>query len=133
MTATYEQVHTLIRDKNFLEAEKQLNTINQREDHWHFLYSILLTQKAWFESAKVHLEKAISMNPNQPMYQKSLARLMSRSHHYSNDYYNSPRYRRRSGCCCCCCDDCCCDFSCCDLICLDSCCECMGGDLISCI
>ncbi|MEG0905486.1 MAG: hypothetical protein RSF87_04610 [Cellulosilyticaceae bacterium] len=92
-----------------------------------------MIQKSWFDSAKKHLEQAISLNPSHAAYQKTFAKFMGRNRSYSNDYYNSPHYRRRSGCCCCCCDDCCCEFDCCDLICADTCCECMGGDLISCI
>lgn len=132
MSSTYEEVYHLIRSKELQKAEKLLTCASKKDAHWHFLYSQILMQKAWFDSAKSHLEKAIALNPNHDLYKKSLAQLMSRGNHYSHEYYNGRSYRKNSGCCCCCCDDCC-QFSCCDLICLDTCCECMGGDLISCI
>lgn len=133
MTSTYNEIAGLIKTKKYTLAESKLSTISTQDDRWHYLYSLILLQKSWFDGAKKHLETAISLNPTNSIYQKAHAKFMKRSGSYSDDYYRSPHYRRRSGCCCCCCDDCCCEFSCCDLICADTCCECMGGDLISCI
>ncbi|MDA3730380.1 molecular chaperone DnaJ [Niameybacter massiliensis] len=133
MSSTYEEVCTLLSNREFKKAESWLIGHPIKDDKWHFLYSKVLMQKAWFDSAKSHLEKAIALNPSNEGYKKQLASFMARPGRYSDDYYNARRYRRRSGCCCCCCDDDCCHFSCLDLICLDSCCECMGGDLIECI
>lgn len=132
MSSTYEEVYKLISNQDYKKAEYILTNSSLKNDKWHFLYSKILMHKAWFDSAKSHLEKAIALNPTNPVYQKHLAKLMARPRHYSDPYYNGRRYRRRGGCCCCCLDDCC-DISCLDLICLDTCCECMGGDLISCI
>ncbi|MGL6173854.1 MAG: molecular chaperone DnaJ [Cellulosilyticaceae bacterium] len=135
MATTYNEISKLIHSQNYAEAENKLTTLTTQDDKWHYLYSIILFQKSWFDSAKKHLETAITLNPTNKTYEKTLAKFMGRPHTYSDDYYKSPHYRRRSGCCCCCCccDDDCCHISCCDLICADTCCECMGGDLISCI
>lgn len=130
---TYERIHSLIQNGNYIEAETALNLGTNKDDTWHFLYGLVLVQKSWFESAKKHLETAISLNPTKSNYKEALAHLMHRYDRYSDPYYRTPRYRRRHMDCCCCCDDCCCEFNCCDLICLDTCCECMGGDLIDCI
>lgn len=132
LSSTYEEVYDLIRSKEFKKAEKLLTHSSVKDDKWHFLYSKILMHKAWFDSAKSHLEKAIALNPSNTVYQNQLAKLMARGGRYSDDYYHGRHYRKNTCCCCCCCDDCC-NFSCCDLICLDTCCECMGGDLISCI
>lgn len=128
----YLPIEKLIDEQRYELAEVSLKSIQTEDAHWHFLYSLILLHKAWFDSAKSHLEKAITLAPNCIAYQETLTKLMSRHRPYGDPYYNSPHYRRRSGCCCCCGDGCC-DFNCCDLICLDTCCECMGGDLISCI
>ena len=132
MSSTYEEVCTLLSKGKFKQAESWLISHPNKDDKWHFLYSKVLMRKSWFDSAKSHLEKAIALNPTNEGYKQHLAQFMARPGRYSNDYYNGGHYRRRSGCCCCCCDDAC-NFSCLDLICLDTCCECMGGDLISCI
>lgn len=139
MTSTYKEISELIHSQNYTKAENKLIKLNTKDDKWHYFYSLILFQKSWFDSAKKHLEIALTLNPTNKIYKKTLAKFMGRPHTYSDDYYNSPHYRRRSGCCCCCddccccCDDDCCHISCCDLICADTCCECMGGDLISCI
>lgn len=132
MTATYNTVCTLFNEKQYSKAENLLDTIETKDARWHYLYGQLMMQKAWFDAAKTHFEKAIALNPDSKRYTDALVQLMGRSRHYSHDYYDRRPYRRRSGCCCCC-DDCCCEFDCCDLICMDTCCECMGGDLIECI
>lgn len=131
MNATYNEISALISNRHFDKAETLLNQMTLRDDRWHYLYSLILIKKSWFDGAKEHLHHAISMNPENPTYRKTLAKLMGRGRQYSSSYYHRPHYRR--GCACCCCDCCDCDISCCDLICLDTCCECMGGDLISCI
>ena len=112
-------------------AEEKLNTVSDKTAEWHFLYSSILMNKTWFDSAKGHLQTAAGMDQANPEYGNALTELMSRYNRYSDDYYRRP-YASRRGSCCCCCDGCC-SFNCCDLICLDSCCECMGGDIISCI
>ncbi|MHC1748469.1 MAG: molecular chaperone DnaJ [Cellulosilyticaceae bacterium] len=125
-------ISELIHQKSYTLAEEKLNSMSNQNSEWHFLYSFILLGRAWFDSAKEHLELAINLEPQNTKYQEALAELSHRHNHYSNDYYREP-YRRRHNSCCCCCDCCDCDISCCDLICLDSCCECMGGDLIDCI
>ena len=131
-------INNLINKRDFDTAEGLLNSYIERNADYHYLYSILLEKKAWFDEALSHIKTAVSLSPNNTLYKNHLISLMSRHRHYSDDYYNNGYRRRNRGCSCCCCDDCCdcCDcgnFSCCDLICLDQCCECMGGDLIDCI
>lgn len=126
----YEEIEGLFTNENFEDAEHRLKLIKNKTAYWYFLYSKILIHKAWFDTAKSYLEKAISMDPNNAVNNKALIEFMARNDQYHNRYNNSRRRRRSLDCCCC--DDCC-EFSCCDLICLDTCCECMGGDLIDCI
>ena len=130
----FSNIYNLIENRNFTLAENLLNSVSIKNDKYYYFYSILLETKAWFDTALIYLNKAISINPDNPIYNDRLMQLSRRHRRYSDNYYGG--YRRNRGCACCCCDDCCCDcgnFSCCDLICLDQCCECMGGDLIDCI
>lgn len=131
-------INTLIINRNYIEAENILNSTTNRNSEYHYLYGLILKNKAWFDAALPHFKKAVLLSPNNTQYKDELISLMGRHRYYSDDYYNNSYRRRNHGCSCCCCDDCCdcCDcgnFSCCDLICLDQCCECMGGDLIDCI
>lgn len=130
-------INDLINKRDFIRAENLLNSYKEKNADYHYLYSLLLEKKAWFDESLKHLKKAVSLSPTNTLYKESLITLMGRHRHYSDDYYRNGYRRRNRGCACCCCDCCdCCDcgnFSCCDLICLDQCCECMGGDLIDCI
>ncbi|WP_297714050.1 molecular chaperone DnaJ [Clostridium sp.] len=128
-------INNLINKRDFDTAEGLLNSSIDKNADYHYLYSLLLEKKAWFDESLKHLKIAVSLSPNNTLYKESLITLMGRHRHYSDDYYHNGYRRRNRGCACCCCDDCCdCgNFSCCDLICLDQCCECMGGDLIECI
>lgn len=130
----YDEIKALISIGKHAFAEEKLSAVSDtaKTAEWHFLYSTILINKTWFDSAKQHLQTAASMAPGNEEYKGALAELMRRYRSYSDGYYRRPYYSRRRGCCCCCGDGCC-EFSCCDLICLDSCCECMGGDLIECI
>lgn len=133
---SFNTINNLINKGEFSLAENLLNSHLDKNADYHYLYSILLEKKAWFEESLNHLKIAISLSPNNTLYKEKFINLIGRHRHYSDDYYNNCYRRHNRGCACCCCDDCCCDcghFSCCDLICLDQCCECMGGDLIECI
>ena len=132
---SFTTINNLINKREFSSAESLLKSYIDKNADYHYLYSLLLEKKAWFEESLNHLKKAIYLSPNNALYKESLINLLSRHRHYSDDYYNNGYRKRSRGCACCCCDDCCdCgNFSCCDLICLDQCCECMGGDLIDCI
>ena len=127
----YEEIEGLIKKGKHALAESKLQGIAARDARWHFLYSLILLNKAWFDSAKQELQTATLLSPANNTYKEALIKLMGRHYNYSDDYYRRPHHHNRG--CCCCCGDGCCEFSCCDLICLDSCCECMGGDLIDCI
>ena len=73
------------------------------------------------------LELACTMDPSNLEYQKAKQMFNTTGSQYGSTYYaenNTRRYRSST-------DDAC---DCCmNLICLDCLCECMGGDLISCI
>ncbi|WP_010166842.1 hypothetical protein [Candidatus Epulonipiscium viviparus] len=128
----YAQVQDLIKVKKYNQATVMLNGIENRNAVWYYLSSVIAYKKAFFESALENINKAISLDGTNNIYNNFHTKLMSRFSSYSRDYHRTPRYRQNNGCCPC--GDCeCCQLNCCDLICLDSCCECCGGDLISCI
>lgn len=129
---TFEEIQAFISHNELTSAENCLKTFEVKSAYWHYLYSLINLKKSWFDSALSHLEEAIRLDMDEPLYKQAQTALMHRSHPYSDDYYHRPGRRHHNDCCCCCCDDCC-EFNCCDLICLDSCCECMGGDFIECI
>ena len=115
------EIRRLIQSRNFAEAERRLNSIQNRNAEWNFLYGVLLTNKGWFDAGLNHIKTAVNMDPNNFEYRQMLNSLHQRTSAYSGNYYRTTGNSSANAC------DCCVN-----LWCLDSMCECMGGDLIGC-
>lgn len=115
------EIRRLIQSRNFSEAERRLNSIQNRNAEWNFLYGVILTNKGWFDAGLNHIQTAVNMDPNNFEYRQTLNSLHQRTSAYSGNYYRTTGNSSTNAC------DCCIN-----LWCLDSICECMGGDLIGC-
>ena len=118
--AEFVQVRQMINSRNFSGAEIILNSINNRNAEWHFLYCAVMLNKGWYDSALDHITTAVNMDPNNFEYRQGLNSLRQRGTSYANPYYRKTN-SNMDAC------DCCIN-----LWCLDSLCECFGGDIISC-
>ena len=116
----FMQIRQMINSRNFAAAESRLNSMNNRNAEWHFLYGAVMLNKGWYDSALDHMNTAVSMDPNNFEYRQGLNSLSQRGANYSNPYYR--RTNSNMDAC-----DCCMN-----LWCLDTLCECTGGDIISC-
>lgn len=130
---TYTEIEAQIRAKNYNEAQTLLDSVTERDAEWHFLQSVIYYKKGWVTESKLQLERAVSLEPNNPKYKTELDKMngvgaQQQQHHHSYHYgqpgaersYSYDRPRAST-----------CD--CCSTLCaLDCCCECMGGDLIPC-
>lgn len=117
----YNQIRILIQQGNLREADNMLDNIDERNGEWYYLKGMILLRKGWYDQAYQFINRAASMEPNNIEYRDALNNLAYRNTTYrdvgsSRGYGSSPSA----------CDMCQC------LICSDCCCECMGGDLISC-
>ena len=117
----FQDVRRMIQNRNFANAEQRLNSINNRNAEWHFLYGVVMYNKNWYDSALDHINTAVSMDPNNFEYRQTLNSLRQRGNNFSNQYYRTTRTNNNDAC------DCCIN-----LWCLDTLCECTGGDLIGC-
>ena len=128
-------IHKDIREKinngKFREAEDMLSAIHEydRGADWHFLNAVCLKHAGKVNDAMRELELACSMDPANVEYQRAKEMFNKSGSSYGSTYYGNGNDNRRRGgmsnedvC------DCCYK-----LWCLDCICECMGGDLISCI
>ena len=115
------EIRRLILSRNFTEAERRLNSIQNRNAEWNFLYGVILTNKGWFDAGLNHIQTAVNMDPNNFEYRQTLNSLHQRTSAYSGNYYRTTGGSSANAC------DCCMN-----LWCLDTMCECMGGDLIGC-
>lgn len=118
------QVFTRIRDyinrNNIRAAEDELNRTNIKNAEWYYLRGVISMRKGWYSQAYEDLQRAVNMDPSNYEYRDAYNKVM-----YSNRSYQTNSYRRRGSS-----NDMCDTLTC--LCCSDQCCECMGGDLISC-
>ena len=138
----YAEIDRLVRAKEYESAQEKLEGIKVRGAKWHFLQSIVFTGTGKNYEALEHLKTATVIEPDNSTYSEAYNRMQERvgkpqtegfyAYRESGDYGDGRRSYRDDGydgrhhggmtpC------DCCQG-----LICADCCCECMGGDLISC-
>ncbi len=124
----FSDIRRLIQTNRLIEAEELLDGVpqNERDAEWYFLKGSVFFSRGWLDDAMNHFNTACRLNPNNPEYRAALNRMMWQRQGNMGGGPNQPyRTPQRVGGC-----------SACDvcqgLICADCCCECMGGDLISC-
>ncbi len=118
----YGQIRRMIEIGNLAEADRMLDTFaGNRNAEWYFLKGAVFLKRGWYDQASSYFERAVQMEPANIEYRAALNNISMRNTTYRN-FGNGMGYARGPSPC-----DCCSS-----LICADCCCECMGGDLISC-
>ena len=114
----FREIRSYIAENNFYEAEVRLNSIpnDQRSAEWYYLKGVHFRARSWYFEAAKYFETATRMDPQNEEYRMAAESIRE---------YTSGHGRRERK------EDMVCDL-CCDLMVLDCCCECCGGDLISC-
>ncbi len=119
--ARYAEVRMLINQNQIQRAEQILNAVDPSEQNaeWKFLMGCVMLKKGYYVDAQRLFDQASAMDPRNDEYRYARERLRQQSAAYGGGYRTSST-----------------SFGCCDvcsgLMCADCCCECMGGDLISC-
>jgi curved DNA-binding protein CbpA len=116
---SYAVIRNYISYGNLDKAEELLMQITDRNADWYFLMGSIYYRRGWMDQAHDCFRQASAMDPGNPEYSSAYSRMA-----HQRDYYRSRRDYNGGGMSAC---DCCSS-----LICADCCCECMGGDLISC-
>lgn len=117
-TASFQNVRVLINRRNIAAAENMLKSLPQNAE-WNFLMGVCCIQKGWYNDGINYIRTANRMDPSNFEYRAALNNFESRNTTYRQ--YNGGMGRGMNTC------DCCAN-----LCIADACCECMGGDLISC-
>lgn len=119
----YNEIRRLINSWNEAQAETLLNNvpIDERNAEWNFLMGCVLVRRNNYVDAQRHFDIACSMDPYNKEYRNAQEQLRMRSNGYGGGYNTGRSSGGCSGC----------DI-CSGLLCADCCCECCGGDLISC-
>ncbi len=116
----FAQIRNLIHMNRIDEAEASLDRLSNRTAEWFFLKGTIFIRRGWHTQGLNFIRQAVNMEPNNLEYRATLNQYMSQTRQY-RDVGSSMSGGMASPC------DCCQG-----LICADCCCECMGGDLISC-
>lgn len=125
----FADIRMLIKSKRITEAEELLDGIphNNRNAEWYFLKGSVYYSRGWLDDAYNNFQSACRMEPNNAEYHSAFARMGHQQQGYTGGYnngqYRQPMYNNGG---CSACDVCS------ALLCADCCCDCMGGDLISC-
>ncbi len=141
----YDNISKLVKAGSIDEAQNLLDDIEYRDADWHYYQSIIYYKKNWLDDSKKQLEICVNLEPNNTKFASALARLkedMAKNDPFNNanaapngNVYGNTQNQQRAGYqqptqnqanSKACCDTCCC------MMWMDTCCECCGGDCISC-
>ena len=114
----FKQIRAFLAAGRFYEAEILLKTTSIRNAEWYFLMGNVYWFRGWQLEAKKYYAQSCNMDPANEEYRAAFNSMQTNA----NGGYRTSRNSSE----CSTCDICQ------GLICADCCCECMGGDLISC-
>lgn len=127
--SSYLDVENEIKNGNYDGAQRMLDSMTDRNSEWHYLQSVVFYKKNWLNESKKQLEIALSLEPNNPKYNDSYAKLrkivegnsqrFSNQNNYNNNAYsnNNVNDRQMGGTDCGSCVDCCATYCCLQLLC----------------
>lgn len=123
----YSAVENYINRGAYDEAERLLENISEsnRDAHWYYLKGELNYRRGWTQQAYSYYSMAYNMQPGNPIYRNAFERVSQNRNGGFRTGHTQHHGHGSSGSC----DGC--DI-CTGLMCADCCCECFGGDLISC-
>ena len=120
-TGNYSEIRRNVDMNNINLAEQMLDKIINRDAEWNYLKGVVSLKKGWYDQAFRYITVANSLDPNNMEYRNTLNNLNVRNNSYKNQG-NYRGYNDNTSFC----------SICGKLLIADCCCECMGGDLISC-
>ena len=115
-----------INNRRFREALNTLDQVSERSALWYYLSGCANAGLGNNVLARDHAAQAVNMEPNNLQYRQLLNQLDFSSRRYQNSPYGNG-YGMGGN------TSCGTGNFCCDLWIADTCCECMGGDLCSCM
>ncbi len=123
-STSFANVRGLIMSGRYDDADEVLNLVaaERRNAEWYFLKGTVLYSRGWLEQAYTYLQTAVNMDPSNNEYRAAFNQAAKMRGGAAGGYKVSGK--DGVGCNLC--------SSCCSFICADQCCECCGGDLITC-
>ncbi len=114
----FSQIRNYINMGSIDEAERLLDAMGERNAEWFYLKGVVCLRRGWHSQGVNFIRQAVNMAPNNFEYRQTLNAIENQSRQYRSVGSNMSN---DTACNCCT-----------NLLCADCCCECMGGDLISC-
>lgn len=125
--SAFADIRMMIKSGRLVEAEELLDgvPVDRRDGEWYFLKGSVYYSRGWLDDALNNFSTACRLSPNNAEYRAALNRMgwqqQGNMGGYGQGAYRTPTARGCTAC-----------DVCQGLICADCCCECMGGDFISC-
>jgi len=113
-------VRQQVNNGRYQEALRSLNSTTVRNAEWNYLVGVCYVNIGSIGQGMQYVQRAVNMEPANMEYRNFLNQILNMQNSYQQKAYNYGGGSANSA-------DCCTQ-----LICADCCCECMGGDLISC-
>ena len=90
---SYARVEELINAGNYADAQRELDSFNERGGKWHFLQSKLFHRKKWINESKKQLEIAIQLEPENEKYKEVYRKLIDEINYESRRGANDSVYQ----------------------------------------
>ena len=71
----FGRVEQYLKEGNFNEAQRVLDSFNERGAQWHYLQSVVFYRKNWINESKKQLEIAIQLYPENANYKETYRKL----------------------------------------------------------
>ncbi len=71
----FGRVEQYLKEGNFNEAQRVLDSFNERGAQWHYLQSVVFYRKNWINESKKQLEIAIQLDPENTNYKETYRKL----------------------------------------------------------
>ena len=119
-SSQFAEIRKLINQNEILRAEQILRSMSAASHNaeWYFLMGCVAYKRGYFTDAQSMFDRACSMDPYNQEYRAARDQIRSQTAGFGSGYRTNTTDQT-----CNCCTQ---------LICADCCCECLGGDLISC-
>ena len=125
----FADVRNLFSAGRITDAEMVLDGVpnSRRNAEWYFLKGSVLYRRGWIDQAYAYFQTAVNKAPNNAEYRAAYTQVSQQRTGRTAGYNYSGRNSGSS-----CGSGCGPCSTCMGLLCADSCCECFGGDLITC-
>lgn len=86
---SFTRVEELIKEGNLQEAQRVLDSFNERGGQWHYLQSVVFYRKNWMNESKKQLEIAIQLEPENTKYKEAYRKMNEKMSYDANQSSNA--------------------------------------------